>query len=303
MLIKNPSDIPSSEITPKDFYMGRREFIGALGLAIGFGDKLTVGSKLVTTDDALTPKEAVTTYGNFYEFGSDKREMAGNSKPFKPKPWSVTVDGLCAKPGTYALEDILKPHTLEERVYRMRCVEGWSMVIPWDGFPLGDLIKRFEPSAKAKFVAFTTVWRPQEMVGQRQRLPDLLPWPYQEGLRMDEAMHPLTILAAGVYGETLQNPNGAPLRLVVPWKYGFKGIKSIVKIRFVEKQPVSTWNEANADYYGFWANVNPTVPTPSYSQATERRLGEIFKRRTLAFNGYGDQVASMYSGMDLKKNF
>jgi len=195
MLIKNPSDIPSSEITPKDFYMGRREFIGALGLAIGFGDKLTVGSKLVTTDDALTPKEAVTTYGN--EFGSDKREMAGNSKPFKPKPWSVTVDGLCAKPGTYALEDILKPHTLEERVYRMRCVEGWSMVIPWDGFPLGDLIKRFEPSAKAKFVAFTTVWRPQEMVGQRQRLPDLLPWPYQEGLRMDEAMHPLTILAAG----------------------------------------------------------------------------------------------------------
>jgi sulfoxide reductase catalytic subunit YedY len=307
MLIKKPADLPSSEITPKRLYMRRREFIGSLGAAIGLGgtlaDKLTISGKLVTTTDVLTPKEAVTTYGNFYEFGSDKRDMAANSRPFKPKPWSVTVDGLCAKPGTYTLEDILKPHALEERVYRMRCVEGWSMVIPWDGFPLGNLLKRFEPSSKAKFVAFTTVWRPQEMVGQRQHLPELLPWPYQEGLRMDEAMHPLTILAAGLYGEALQNPNGAPLRLVVPWKYGFKGIKSIVRIRFVEKQPVSTWNEANAEYYGFWANVNPNVPTPSYSQATERRLGEFLMRRTLMFNGYADQVAAMYSGMDLRRNY
>jgi len=303
MLIKKAADTRSSEITPKGLYMRRREFLGALGAAAGLGDTLTVGRKLVTTDDALTPRESVTTYGNFYEFGSDKREMAANSRPFKPKPWTVAVEGLCAKPGTYALEDILKPHTLEERVYRMRCVEGWSMVIPWDGFPLGDLVKRFEPSSKAKFVAFTTVWRPQEMVGQRQRLPQLLPWPYQEGLRMDEAMHPLTILAAGLYGETLQNPNGAPLRLVVPWKYGFKGIKSIVKIRFVDKQPANTWNEANPEYYGFWANVNPAVPTPSYSQATERRLGEFFMRRTMMFNGYADQVQSMYSGMDLRKNF
>jgi methionine sulfoxide reductase catalytic subunit len=307
MLIKKPADIRSSDITPKGLYMRRREFIGAMGAAIGFGgtltDKLSIGGRLVTTTDALTPKEAVTTYGNFYEFGSDKHDMAGNSRPFKPKPWSVTIDGLCAKPGTYTLEDILKPHPLEERVYRMRCVEGWSMVIPWDGFPLGDLLKRFEPASRAKFVAFTTVWRPQEMVGQRQRFPELLPWPYQEGLRMDEAMHPLTILAAGLYGETLQNANGAPLRLVVPWKYGFKGIKSIVKIRFVEKQPVSTWNEANAEYYGFWANVNPDVPTPSYSQATERRLGDFFHRRTLKFNGYEDQVAALYSGMDLRKNY
>ena len=309
MLIKKAPDILSSEITPKDFYLRRREFIGALGAAIGFGDKLTVGGKLVTTTDALTPKEAVTTYGNFYEFGADKRQMAGNSKPFNPKPWSVAVEGLCAKPGTYTLEDILKPHAIEERVYRMRCVEGWSMVIPWDGFPLGDLLKRFEPSSKAKFVAFTTVWRPQEMVGQRQKLPELLPWPYQEGLRLDEAMNPLTILAAGLYGETLQNANGAPLRLVVPWKYGFKGIKSIVKIKFVEKQPVNTWNEANAEYYGFWANVNPNVPTPAYSQATERRIaGEGFnllgnRILTQPFNGYGDQVASLYANMDLKKNF
>jgi sulfoxide reductase catalytic subunit YedY len=295
--------IPSSEITPKDFYMRRREFLGALGAAIGLGDKLTVGGTLVTTTDALTPKEAVTTYGNFYEFGSDKRDMAGNSRPFKPRPWSVTVEGLFRKPGTYTLEDILKPHALEERVYRMRCVEGWSMVIPWDGFPLGDLLKRFEPSSKTKFVAFTSVFRPREMVGQRQHFPELLPWPYQEGLRMDEAMHPLTILAAGLYGETLQNANGAPLRLVVPWKHGFKGIKSIVKIRFVETQPISTWNLANAEYYGFWANVNPAVPTPSYSQATERRLGEFFMRRTLLFNGYESEVGSMYAGMDLRKNF
>jgi len=298
MLIRPPADIPSSEITPKGLYMRRREFLGALVAIGGLDDKLTTTDKLVTTTDRLTPRQAVTSYCNFYEFGSAKSDAVQNAAAFKPKPWSVAVEGLCGKPGTYTLEDVLKPHALEERVYRMRCVEGWSMVIPWDGFPLGDFLKRFQPAANAKYVEFTSVYRPQEMAGQRRRFPALLPWPYREGLRMDEAMHPLAILAVGLYGETLLNQNGAPLRLVVPWKYGFKGIKSIVKIRFVEKQPLNTWQEANANYYGFYANVNPEVPTPSYSQATERRLGEFFMRRTLMFNGYADQVSSLYAGMN-----
>ena len=301
MLIRPPADIPSSEITPKGLYMRRREFLGALVAIGGLDDKLTTTDKLVTTTDRLTPRQAVTSYCNFYEFGSAKSDAVQNAAAFKPKPWSVAVEGLCGKPGTYTLEDVLKPHALAERVYRMRCVEGWSMVIPWDGFPLGDFLKRFQPAANAKYVEFTSVYRPQEMAGQRRRFPALLPWPYREGLRMDEAMHPLAILAVGLYGETLLNQNGAPLRLVVPWKYGFKGIKSIVKIRFVEKQPLNTWQEANANYYGFYANVNPEVPTPSYSQATERRLGEFFMRRTLMFNGYADQVSSLYAGMNLRK--
>jgi len=301
MLIKPPADIPSSEITPKGVYMRRREFLGALVAVTGFGDQLTTTSKLVTTSDALTPRQAVTSYCNFYEFGSAKSDAAQNAGAFKSKPWSVAVEGLCAKPGMYTLEDVLKPHALEERVYRMRCVEGWSMVIPWDGFPLGDLLKRFQPSSNARYVEFTSVYRPQEMAGQGRRFPALLPWPYREGLRIDEAMHPLAILAAGLYGETLLNQNGAPLRLVVPWKYGFKSIKSIVRIRFVEKQPLNTWQEANADYYGFYANVNPEAPTPSYSQATERRIGEFFMRRTLMFNGYADQVSPLYAGMNLRK--
>ena len=242
----------------------------------------------------------MTSYTNYYEFGSNKGDASRYSGAFKPSPWSVAVDGLCGKPGKYALEDILKPHPLEERVYRMRCVEGWSMVIPWDGFSLANLLKRFEPSTNAKFVEFTSVERAQEMPGVRRAV---LNYPYREGLRMDEAMHPLTILAAGLYGETLLTQNGAPLRLVVPWKYGYKGIKSIVRIRFVDKQPLNTWQDANADYYGFYANVNPAVPTPSYSQATERRIGELFMRRTLPFNGYADQVASMYAGMDPKRLF
>ena len=291
MLIKTSPDIAPSEITPRSTYMRRREFLAALVT-------LPTAGRMVTTTDALTPKDAVTGYTNFYEFGSNKGDAARFGGAFKPSPWNVTVDGLCAKPGTYALEDLLKPHALEERVYRMRCVEGWSMVIPWDGFPLANLIKRFEPTGKAKFVEFTSVERPKEMPGLRRAV---LNYPYREGLRMDEAMHPLTILAAGVYGETLPTPNGAPLRLVVPWKYGFKGIKSIVRIRFVDKQPLNTWQDANADYYGFYANVNPAVATPSYSQATERRLGEFLMRRTLPFNGYGDQVASMYAGMDPKR--
>ncbi len=293
MLIKQPPDIPSSEITPRTTYLRRRDFLAALVT-------LPVTGRMVTTTDALTKKEAVTSYTNYYEFGSDKGDALQTGGAFKPSPWSVAVDGLCAKPGTYTLEDILKPQALEERVYRHRCVEGWSMVIPWDGIPLAALLKRFEPSSKAAFVEFTTVMRPKEMPGIRRQV---LNYPYVEGLRMDEALHPLAILATGLYGESLLTQNGAPLRLVVPWKYGFKSIKSIAKIRFVEKQPLNSWQEANPVYYGFYANVNPAVATPSYSQATERRIGEFFMRRTLPFNGYGDQVASMYAGMDPRRLF
>ena len=318
MRVKPAADIRSSDITPRDLYLRRRDFLASAGkvavaaLAGVFdrdadaavpGDKIAVARRVVTTSDALTPQQAVTSYCNYYEFGSVKSDPVKNAPAFKPKPWSVTVDGLCGKPGTYTLEDVLKPHAIEERVYRMRCVEGWSMVIPWDGFSLGDFLQRFQPRSTARFVEFTTVLRPQEMAGQRQRLPAILPWPYREGLRMDEAMHPLTMLATGLYGESLLNQNGAPLRLVVPWKYGFKSIKSVVRIRFVEKQPLNTWQEANAEYYGFYANVNPDVPTPSYSQATERRIGEFLMRKTLMFNGYGEQVASLYAGMNLRRSF
>jgi len=318
MLIRKPSDIRSSEITPKSTYLGRREFLQAAGLtaaaaATGAFDvdldaqqrqKLTIVGRMVTTTDTISPYDAITTYNNYYEFGSDKADPAKHAAEFKPTPWSVTVEGLCNKPGTYTLEDILKPHAIEERVYRLRCVEAWSMVIPWDGFPLGDLLKRFEPKAEAKFVEFTTVNRPTEMAGQRIRFPKpLILWPYKEGLRMDEAMHPLAIIAVGLYGETLPVQDGAPLRLVVPWKYGFKSIKAIVKIRFVDKQPRTSWMEEAPTWYGFYANVNPNVDHPEWTQSRERRLGEIRQRPTLMFNGYADQVASLYTGMDLKKNF
>jgi methionine sulfoxide reductase catalytic subunit len=320
MLIKKAADIASSEITPESLYLRRREFLKAAGVsaaaavagvfsahcgadAAQTGPKLNVAKKTITLDEKLTPFEDVTSYNNFYEFGVDKDDPARNSKNFKPKPWSVQVDGQCAKPGTYTLEDILKPHALEERVYRMRCVEAWSMIIPWVGFPLSDLVKRFEPNGNAKFIEFTTIMRPEEMPGQRQRFPPILPWPYKEGLRMDEAMHPLTIMVVGLYGQVLPNPNGAPLRLVVPWKYGFKGIKAINRIRFVDKQPLNTWQEMNAQEYGFYSNVNPAVDHPRWSQASERRIGEFAKRKTLMFNGYGDQVASLYTGMDLRKNY
>jgi sulfoxide reductase catalytic subunit YedY len=316
MLIKPAAEIASRDITPREVYLKRREFLALAGRAtvaiavgavpgrvVASGEKLAVAGRLVTTTDTPTPQPAVTSYCNFYEFGSLKSDPAQNGGAFKPRPWSVTIDGLCARPGTFALEDVLKPHALQERVYRMRCVEGWSMVIPWVGFPLGDLIARFQPSSNAKFVELTTVVRPEELPGQRRRFPSLLPWPYRDGLRMDEARHPLTILATGLYGESLLPQNGAPLRLVVPWKYGFKSIKSIVRIRFVDRQPVNTWQEANPDYYGFYANVNPDVPTPSYSQATERRIGEFLMRRTLPFNGYADQVGSLYTGMNLRRNF
>jgi sulfoxide reductase catalytic subunit YedY len=320
MLIKKAPDILSSEITPERVYLRRREFLKAAGFsaaatvagvftadcgadAAQTGPKLNVTKKTVTLDEKLTPFDDVTSYNNFYEFGTDKDDPARNSGKFKPKPWSVVVEGQCAKPGTYTLEDILKPHPLEERVYRMRCVEAWSMIIPWVGFPLGDLLKRFGPNGNAKFVEFTTVMRPEEMPGQRQRFPPILPWPYREGLRMDEAMHPLAIMAVGLYGQALPNANGAPLRLVVPWKYGFKGIKSIDRIKFVDKQPLNTWQEMNAQEYGFYSNVNPAVDHPRWSQGSERRIGEFAKRKTLMFNGYGDQVASLYSGMDLRKNY
>jgi sulfoxide reductase catalytic subunit YedY len=318
MLIRKTPDVASSEITPKRLYVGRRDFLQAAAVtaaatwtgalaraaepqAAQIGQKLTTSSRMVTTNDTLTPFGAVTSYNNFYEFGTDKSDPARNADSFKPRPWSVTVEGECAKPGVYGLEDILGPHALEERIYRMRCVEGWSMVIPWVGFRLGDLLKRFEPNGNAQFVEFTTVVRPDQMVGQRRRFPPILPWPYREGLRMDEAMHPLTIMAIGLYGEALLNQSGAPLRLVVPWKYGFKSIKSIVKIAFARRQARTTWQDEWPEAYGFYSNVNPRVDHPGHSQARERRIGEFWMRETLMFNGYGDQVASLYAGMDLRK--
>ena len=313
MLIRRPSDILPSEITPREIYLNRRRLLaGAAGLALAAGlpkpsraaPLNAVKSPLSATDEKLTSREDITTYNNYYEFGTDKASPAAKAKSLKTSPWTVKVDGLVSKPADYALEDILKPVTLEERIYRMRCVEGWSMVIPWVGFPLADLIKRVEPLGSAKYVAFETAYRPDEMPGTDTIFP-VLDWPYVEGLRMDEAMHPLTILAVGLYGETLPNQNGAPIRLVVPWKYGFKGIKSITRISFVEKQPETAWNKQASNEYGFYANVNPKVDHPRWSQATERRIGEgglfVKRRPTLLFNGYADQVAQLYAGMDLAK--
>ncbi len=314
MLIRKASAIPSSEITPREVYLHRRAFMAgaaALGTVIAFphaGDAAPLGTvkSPFSTKEKPNDKKDITGFANFYEFGAGKGDPEKYSGSFKPSPWSVKIDGLVAKPGDYALEDILKPVTLEERIYRLRCVEAWSMVVPWDGFPLGDLLKRVEPLGSAKYVAFETVVRPAEMPGQRGIFQPL-PWPYREGLRLDEAMHPLTILATGLYGETLPNANGAPIRLVVPWKYGFKSIKSIVRITLTETQPPTSWNESASHEYGFYANVNPEVDHPRWSQATERRIGEggLFPKRrpTLLFNGYGDEVASLYSGMDLRTNF
>jgi len=291
LITKNPC-IPSSEITPERTYMNRRRFIQSVsGLLFA----------QASNDEKQTPYKDVTTYNNFYEFGIDKDAPARNAKQFKTQPWTVSVEGFVKKPQTYALQELIKGLVIEDRVYRMRCVEGWSMVIPWQGFQLGELIKRLEPTSQAKYVEFQTLYDPTQLPEQRRAV---LQWPYVEGLRMDEAMNPLTILAVGLYGkQPLPNQNGAPIRLVTPWKYGFKGIKSIAKIRFVEKQPVTAWMKAAPNEYGFYANVNPAVDHPRWSQATERRIGEFFKRKTLIFNGYSDQVASMYAGMDLKKNF
>jgi sulfoxide reductase catalytic subunit YedY len=250
--------------------------------------------------DKLTPEKDATTYNNFYEFGTGKEEPAENAGSLRTRPWSVVVEGMVARPATYTLEDLLGRGPAVERIYRMRCVEAWSMVIPWMGYPLGDMIRRLQPTAGAKYVEFTTLFDPKQMPGQRT---NVLPWPYKEALRLDEAMHPLTLMATGMYGKTLPNQNGAPLRLIVPWKYGFKGIKSIVRMRFTDKQPRTTWNDAAASEYGFYANVNPQVDHPRWSQAKERRVGEFRRRDTLMFNGYADQVASLYAGMDLARNF
>jgi sulfoxide reductase catalytic subunit YedY len=320
MLIKRSGDIPSSEITPKSLYVNRRQFMKAAGTAVvaaralGAGAVLSAktpaahGRKLenvkkgspFSSTEKLNAWDDITTYNNYYEFGIDKDAPSQYARNFKTDPWTVAVDGECSKKAAWHVEDILKGETLEERVYRHRCVEAWSMVIPWVGFPLGNFIKRCEPTSKARFVEFTTAYDPKQMVGVRE---PVLRWPYVEGLRMDEAMHPLTLLVVGLYDEVLPNQDGAPLRLAVPWKYGFKHIKSIVKIRFVEKQPQNTWQDQAPSEYGFYANVNPSVDHPRWSQATERRIGEFLRRKTLMFNGYGDQVASLYSGMDLRKNF
>jgi sulfoxide reductase catalytic subunit YedY len=324
MLIKKPADIRESEVTPKELYLRRREFLkvaGSTGVAVAA--TAAVGSSLIATPQAAQNPNAykfpqlkkgspfdtteklnsyteVTTYNNFYEFGLDKSDPARYAHTLKTRPWSIAVEGHCGKPGTYDIEDIGRWFPLEERIYRMRCVEAWSMVIPWVGFPLADFVKRFEPTARAKYIEFKTLVDLRQMPGQTE--PNLQ-WPYTEGLRMDEAMHPLTILAVGLYGEVLPNQNGAPIRLVVPWKYGFKGIKSIVRVRFVENQPLNTWQQQRASEYGFFANVNPDVDHPRWSQKTERRIGELFRRKTLPFNGYADQVASLYAGMDLRRYY
>jgi methionine sulfoxide reductase catalytic subunit len=321
MLIKRPDDIRSSEITDKQLYLNRREFIRATtstaaAVATGVvaaeaflraatpaphGRKLdNVQKSAFSTDEKTNKWEDITTYNNYYEFGTDKDSPSMLARNFKTEPWTVTVEGECAKKAAWHLEDILKGQTLEDRIYRHRCVEAWSMIIPWVGFPLSDFIKKCEPTSKAKYVEFTTLYDPKQMAGVRS---PVLRWPYVEGLRLDEAMHPLTILVVGLYGEVLPNQDGAPLRLAVPWKYGFKHIKSIVKIKFVEKQPLNTWQESAPQEYGFYSNVNPSVDHPRWSQASERRIGEFLRRKTMMFNGYGDQVASLYSGMDLKKNY
>ncbi len=319
MLIRKPADIRSSEVTDEKHYVQRREFIKLVGgAAVALGAAPLLGAtvptaqspiadykpKVVTVNEKVNSFDEITSYNNFFEFGTGKADPQRHAGRLKTSPWVVKVDGLCGKPADYHLEDLIKPHQLEERIYRLRCVEAWSMVIPWIGIPLADVIKRAEPTSKATFVEFTTLHRPSEMFGQKQ---PALEWPYLEGLRLDEAKHPLSILAVGLYGKTLMNQNGAPIRLVVPWKYGFKSIKSIVRIRFVDKMPKTAWNTANPGEYGFYSNVNPAVDHPRWTQARERRIGDggLFgqRRATLMFNGYGDQVAPLYTGMDLKKHY
>jgi sulfoxide reductase catalytic subunit YedY len=298
-----PPLIPSSEITPESIYLDRRTVLKTLGF-VGLSSLLGEAwiSNATAAGDALTPYEQVTNYNNFYELGLDKTDPAANAGKLKTAPWSVVIEGEVAKPGIFTLEDLLKPHAQEERIYRLRCVEAWSMVIPWTGFALKDLLARVEPTSKAKYVAFESIFDPENLPGQKTNSSGLH-WPYVEGLRIDEAMHPLTILATGLYGKPLPNQNGAPLRLVVPWKYGFKSIKSIVKIRLQEQQPKTTWNLSAPREYGFYSNVNPDVDHPRWSQETERRLpSSLLKPNripTQMFNGYEAQVAGLYQGMDL----
>lgn len=320
MSLRDALTVPSREITDEAVYRDRRRLLQALALTpvaglVGCADaeppappKTVVTPEQARsgfrTNEELTRYEDVTSYNNFYEFGTDKTDPSKAAKTLRTSPWSVKVSGECEKPGTLSLDDLLKGHTPEERIYRLRCVEGWSMVIPWLGVPLGDVLKRFAPTSKAKYVAFTTLADPQQMPGVRYSSID---WPYKEGLRIDEAMHPLTLLATGLYGKPLPQQNGAPLRLVVPWKYGFKSIKSIVEIRFVERMPETAWHELQPSEYGFFSNVNPAVDHPRWSQKTERRIAgkasKLFAERipTRPFNGYANQVASLYAGMDLKK--
>jgi len=324
MLIKQPPDIRSSEITDRKLYFNRREFMQAAAGTAAVAAAGILGTEAILqaaqpaphgrklenvkpSPFSLDPSveksnkwEEITTYNNYYEFGIDKDSPSMKAHTLKPQPWTVAVEGECAKKAVWNLEDILKGQTLEDRIYRHRCVEAWSMIIPWVGFPLADFIKKCEPTSKAKFIEFTTLNDAKQMPGVHS---PVLRWPYVEGLRLDEAMHPLTILTVGLYGEVIPNQNGAPLRLAVPWKYGFKHIKSIVKIKFTEKQPLNTWQESAPQEYGFYSNVNPSVDHPRWSQATERRIGEFLRRKTLMFNGYGDQVASLYNGMDLRRNY
>jgi len=328
MLIGKPGDIPSSEITPESVYINRRQFIGesaeiALGGAAGGaliggavggallarpgparaqrpGDQRDWSAVRSEMGEELTPYEDVTSYNNFYEFGTQKDDPVKNAHTLQPRPWTIEVGGMCANPGVYGLEDFIKPGTMEDRIYRLRCVEAWSMVIPWYGFALKDVIDRAEPLGSARYVEFKTLHDLVQMPGQRSRV---LAWPYAEGLRLDEARHPLTILATGVYGRDLPNQNGAPIRLVVPWKYGFKGIKSIVSMTFMEQEPLNSWQRAASNEYGFYANVNPEVDHPRWSQARERRLGDFRRRATLLFNGYVDQVAGLYAGLDLRVHY
>ncbi|MGA2881158.1 MAG: protein-methionine-sulfoxide reductase catalytic subunit MsrP [Bryobacteraceae bacterium] len=306
MLIRKPADLRYSDITPKQFYVNRRRFLagslafGALASAARAGNLSDVKK---TSYDAggekVTPLDAITHYNNFYEFGTGKEDPAQNSQKFRTSPWTLKVDGDVAKPMTFDQDSLLKIAPLEERIYRHRCVEAWSIVVPWIGFPLNALLKQVEPTAKAKYVAFETFYDSKQMLSEREAG---IQFPYVEGLRLDEAMHPLALLAVGLYGEKLPNQDGAPIRLVVPWKYGFKSAKSLVRIRLVEKQPPTTWNISASNEYGFYSNVNPKVDHPRWSQAKERRLGELFKRDTLMFNGY-PEVASLYAGMDLRKNY
>jgi len=331
MLIRTTSPVRASEITDEQVYLRRREFIrlaGSAAVAVGAAPLLqacaggdvsadfagtdgpavaadqtpltNVKPKVVTTDEKLNTVNEITSYNNFYEFGQNKDDPQRYAGRMTTSPWKVQIDGHCNQPAEYHLEDLIRPHQLEERIYRLRCVEAWSMVIPWVGIPLAEIIKRAEPTSKATFVAFTTLYRPKEMFGLNDPVLD---WPYTEGLRMDEAMHPLTILSVGLYGQTLMNQNGAPIRLVVPWKYGFKSIKSLVRIQFVDRMPPTAWNKSNPREYGFYSNVNPEVDHPRWTQATERRIGEFRRRPTLMFNGYGDEVASLYAGMDLRKHY
>ena len=314
---KNKINIPSSEITSESAYINRRKLIQSVGLfslglgltesALGQSQEIqllkAMRNKKFSTTEAPNSYSDITTYNNFYEFGMQKSDPYMNSGMFEPKPWSVEVSGQANLTGTFDLEDLIDFNKLEERIYRLRCVEAWSMVVPWVGIPLSSIIKRFEPLSSAKYVSFETVYRPEEMPGQKRRI---LRWPYKEGLTIEEAMHPLTLMAVGIYGKELPNQNGAPMRLVVPWKYGFKSIKSINKIHFQERQPKTSWNISAPQEYGFYANVNPLVDHPRWSQARERRIGTGFfgaKQPTLPFNGYAEEVADLYTGLDLRKYY